>query len=672
MSACKEKSVLDMAKSNKNKVLPSAALAVLSGLIAPIGQQAFADDLGETTIRADGTSVHVMNLKDVDISVLIDDVSAITGHTFVVHPSVRGRVTVSSQTPLTDREVFQVFLSTLRVHGFTAIPSRGGVYKVVPEQSASAEAALARSSVVGDQFETAVIRLRNFDATEAAKMIKPITNPQGQLTASASSNTLIVVDYAANISRVRKVIGEIDEDQSQTLTIPLINVSATEMAKTINGMKGNGRGSAGFDVTAIAVESNNSLVVKGVVTDVIKVQKIINDLDVTNASDDSSLKVLSLKHSEAKDIAPILEVMGQRLAEQSSASSTVKGVPKIAIYEPTNSLVVSATPMVLRQLERVVEELDKRRSQVLVEAIIVELSDNAARELGLEFVLGGANGSSSTPFAATNFTRTTPNVLSIAGALALDSDDFGETTSSSLQTAAINSLIGTAGGLLGVGGQTSDGTIFGAILNAVDTDVSSNVLSTPHLLTMDNEKASITVGQEVPITTGEALGTNNSNPFRTVERKPLGVTLEVEPQIGEGDSIKLNLRQEVSSIFDSIDGDFITNNREINTTILADDGEIVVLGGLIQEEETLNIQKIPLLGDIPGLGRAFSSEGKTKKRTNLMIFLKPTIVRDAETMRRATDQKYRYIRKEQLAASRSERASLDVFMKDVLGVDSEE
>jgi len=581
-------------------------------------------------------------------------------------------VTVSSQTPLTDREVFQVFLSTLRVHGFTAIPSRGGVYKVVPEQSASAEAALARSSVVGDQFETAVIRLRNFDATEAAKMIKPITNPQGQLTASASSNTLIVVDYAANISRVRKVIGEIDEDQSQTLTIPLINVSATEMAKTINGMKGNGRGAAGFDVTAIAVESNNSLVVKGDVTDVIKVQKIISDLDVTNASDDSSLKVLSLKHSEAKDIAPILEVMGQRLAEQSSASSTVKAVPKIAIYEPTNSLVVSATPMVLRQLERVVEELDKRRSQVLVEAIIVELSDNAARELGLEFVLGGANGSSSTPFAATNFTRTTPNVLSIAGALALDSDDFGETTSSSLQTAAINSLIGTAGGLLGVGGQTSDGTIFGAILNAVDTDVSSNVLSTPHLLTMDNEKASITVGQEVPITTGEALGTNNSNPFRTVERKPLGVTLEVEPQIGEGDSIKLNLRQEVSSIFDSIDGDFITNNREINTTILADDGEIVVLGGLIQEEETLNIQKIPLLGDIPGLGRAFSSEGKTKKRTNLMIFLKPTIVRDAETMRRATDQKYRYIRKEQLAASRSERASLDVFMKDVLGVDSEE
>ena len=660
-----------MVKLNKNKVLPSAALAVLSGLIAPVGQQAFADDLGETTIRADGTSVHVMNLKDVDISVLIDDVSAITGHTFVVHPSVRGRVTVSSQTPLTDREVFQVFLSTLRVHGFTAIPSRGGVYKVVPEQSASSEAALARSSVVGDQFETAVIRLRNFDATEAAKMIKPITNPQGQLTASASSNTLIVVDYAANISRVRKVVAEIDEDQSQTLTIPLTNVSSTEMARTINGMKGNGRGAVGFDVTTVAVESNNSLVIKGDVSDVAKVQKIIRELDVSNENEDASLKVLSLKHSEAKDIAPILEVMGQRLAEQNSPGGTVKAVPKIAIYEPTNSLVVSAAPMVLRQLERVVEELDQRRSQVLVEAIIVELSDNAARELGLEFVLGGRNGSS-TPFAATNFTRTTPNILSIAGALALDSDDFGDTASNSLQSAAINSLIGTAGGLLGLGGETSDGTIFGAILNAVDTDVSSNVLSTPHLLTMDNEKASITVGQEVPITTGEALGNNNSNPFRTVERKPLGVTLEVEPQIGEGDSIKLNLRQEVSSIFDSIDGDFITNNREINTTILADDGEIVVLGGLIQEEESLNIQKIPLLGDIPGIGRAFSSEGKTKKRTNLMVFLKPTIVRDAATMRRTTDQKYRYIRKEQLAASRSERASLDVFMKDVLGMDTEE
>ncbi|ACT59142.1 type II secretion system secretin GspD [Hirschia baltica] len=658
--------------SKRNKVLHGAALAMLGGFIAPMGQQAIADELGETSVRADGTSVHVMNLKDVDISVLIDDVSAITGHTFVVHPSVRGRVSVSSQTPLTNREVFQVFLSTLRVHGFTAIPSRGGVYKIVPEQSASAEAGLARPSVGGDQFETAVIRLRNFDATEAAKMIKPITNPQGQLTASGESNTLIVVDYAANISRVRKVVAQIDEDQSETLTIALTNMSATEMANTVNSMKSTGRGSAGFKVTATAVESNNSLIVKGDIKDVAEVHEIVRNLDVANREDDASLKVLSLKHSEAKDIAPILEMMGQRLAEQARPGANASSVPKIAIYEPTNSLVVSASPMVLRQLERVVEELDQRRSQVLVEAIIVELSDNAARELGLEFVLSGS-GSSATPFAATNFTRSTTNVLSLAGALALDSDTVGEETVSSLRSAAISSLLGSAGGLLGIGGQSSDGTIFGAIINAVDSDITSNVLSTPHLLTMDNEKASITVGQEVPITTGEALGTNNSNPFRTVERKPLGVTLEVEPQIGEGDSIKLNLRQEVSSIFDSIDGtDFITNNREINTTILADDGEIVVLGGLIQEEETLNISKVPLLGDIPGVGRLFSSEGTTKKRTNLMVFLKPTIVRDAETMQRATDQKYRYIRQEQMSASRSERAGLDVFMKEVLGVDTEE
>lgn len=662
-----------MMVSKRNRILHGAALALLGGIAAPSWQHALADDLGETTVRADGTNAHVMNLKDVDISVLIDDVSAITGHTFVVHPSVRGRVTVSSQTPLSDREVFQVFLSTLRVHGFTAIPGRGGVYKVVPEQSASAEAALARSSVTGDQFETAVLRLNNFDATEAAKMIKPITNPQGQLSASSASNTLIVVDYAANISRVREVISQIDKDRTSTLTVALANMSASEMAKTINGMKAVKRGASGYDVTAIAVESNNSIIIKGNSDDVASVHEIIKGLDVSNREDDASLKVLTLKHSQAHDIAPILETMGARLADQASPDNNAKNAPKIAVYEPTNSLVVSASPMVLRQLERVVEDLDQRRSQVLVEAIIVELSDNAARELGVEFVLSGT-GSSTTPFAATNFTRSSPNVLAMAGALVLDSTDSTDTTSSSsLQSAAINSLLGSAGGLLGIGGQSSDGTIFGAILNAVDTDVSSNVLSTPHLLTLDNEEASITVGQEVPITTGEALGNNNSNPFRTVERKPLGVTLEVTPQIGEGDSITLDLRQEVSSIFDSISGtDFITNNREINTKILADDGEIVVLGGLIKEEETLNQSKVPILGDIPGIGRLFSSEGTTKKRTNLMVFLRPTIIRDAETMRRTTDQKYNYIRKEQLAATRDERASLDVFMQEVLGVDTEE
>ncbi len=660
-------------KRRKNRFLNSAALAVLGGIMVPVGQHAIADDLGETSVRADGSTAHVMNLKDVDISVLIDDVSAITGHTFVVHPSVRGRVSVSSQTPLSQREVFQVFLSTLRVHGFTAIPSRGGVYKVVPEQSASAEAALARSSVTGDQFETAVLRLRNFDAAEAAKMIKPITNPQGQLSASSSSNTLIVVDYAANISRVRKVISEIDEDRTQTATLPLANMSATEMANTVNGMKANKKGSGGFDVTALAVESNNSIVLKGDTTDIAEVVELVRGLDVANREDDASLKVLSLKHSEAKEIAPILEMMGQRLADQARPGSSAKDVPKIAIYEPTNSLVVSAAPMILRQLERVVEELDERRSQVLVEAIIVELSDNAARELGVEFVLSGT-GSSSTPFAATNFTRSTPNVLALTGAILEEGNrtSTDTSTSSTLREAAISSLLGSAGGLLGIGGQSSDGSIFGAILNAVDTDTSSNVLSTPHLLTLDNEEASITVGQEVPITTGEALGNNNSNPFRTVERKPLGITLEVTPQIGDGDSIRLDLRQEVSSIFDDIGGtDFITNNREINTTILADDGEIVVLGGLIQEEETLSVSKVPLLGDIPGLGRLFSSEGTTKKRTNLMVFLRPTIVRDAETMRRATDQKYKYIRKEQIAASRTEDTNLDAFMREVLGVETE-
>jgi len=229
-----------------------------------------------------------------------------------------------------------------------------------------------------------------------------------------------------------------------------------------------------------------------------------------------------------------------------------------------------------------------------------------------------------------------------------------------------------SGALLGIGGESSDGTIFGAILNAVDNDVTSNILSTPHLLTLDNEEASITVGEEVPITTGETLSSNNTNPFRTVSREQLGVVLEVTPQIGEGNSIKLDLRQEVSSVIQAVgsNNDFITNNREIDTTILADDGEIVVLGGLIEEEESLTVSKVPLLGDIPGFGRLFRSEGRSTRRTNLMVFLRPTIVRDAQTMRKATEQKYQYIRREEMLASQSTESGLDAFMKDVLGVDA--
>ena len=663
-------------ESTFSKKLAYGAFAALAGgVLAPdYLQSAYADDLGEAAIRDRKTQgQHVVNLKDVDISVLIDDVSAMTGYTFVVHPSVRGRVTVSSQSALTMQEVFQVFLATLRVHGFTAIPAQDGVFRIVPEQAASQSAALANPRVGGDQFETLVLTLNNFNAVEAAKMIKPITNPQGQVSASAKSNSLIVVDYAGNISRIREVISEIDQDRSSLSSVQLDNMSATEMANIVGRLTGASEGAFALDVNVIAVESNNSVVVRGEAADVVRAVEIIRQMDVTGGGARETLKVIPLDNSEAKDIAPILVNLGKTMSESAAPAGGVKTPPSIEVYEPTNSLIISADPLILSQLESVVDQLDVRRSQVLVEAVIVELSDNAARELGVQFVLSGQENSN-VPFASTNFSSATPNILSLAGALVGTGfdDDSDETASalSSLQSLALDSLLASNGALFGVGGGFDDGGIFGAIINAVDDDTASNILSTPSILTLDNETASIIVGQEIPVTTGEVVSSTNDNPFRTVERKDVGVELEVTPQIGEGDSIKLDIRQGVSSIFGGLTtNEIITNKREISNSILADDGDIIILGGLIQEDEAVTVSKVPLLGDIPGVGRLFRNEATSKQRTNLMVFLRPTIVRDRETARNVTNVKMNYVREQQRIATGRDDADIDSFISEVLGVD---
>jgi general secretion pathway protein D len=613
---------------------------------------------------------HIINLSDVDISDLIDDVAEITGYTFVVHPSVRGKVTVSSQTPMTTREVFQVFLSTLRVHGFTAVPGANGVYKIVPEQAASAEAGMARSSVSGDQIETAVFHLDNIDTVEAAQMIKPVVNTQGQVTTSARSNAIIVVDYASNISRVREIIGRIDIDRSSVVTISLANSAAVDMAGTINELIANASRNFNFDVRAVPVAVNNSVLLRGKAEDVERVAQIVERLDADSRITNETLKVIPLKYAQATDLAPILQSVGGRIAEAASPASGGVPAPTVVVHEPTNSLVINAEPQILRQFERVVGDLDVRRSQVLVEAIVVELSDTATRELGLQFVLGGSEGNN-VPFAVTNFSGSTPNVLAIAGALVGNNTlNTGEAGSTALQDLAVNSLLGTNGGLFGFGGTTDSGGAFGAIVNAVDDDTNSSILSTPSILALDNETASFLSGQEIPITTGEVLGTSNTNPFRTVERQDVGVQLDVQPQIGDGDAIKLYIRQEVSSVFGpvtSATGDLITNKRELSTTILADDGDIIVLGGLIQEDESVSVSKLPFLGDIPLLGRAFSNERVSSTRTNLMVFLRPTVVRDNAGMRSATESKYNFMIDTQKSANPNNRSSLEDLVERLNG-----
>ncbi len=611
---------------------------------------------------------HVLNLDDVEIAALIQDVSTVTGYTFIAHPDVRRvRVTVVSQKPMTAAEVFDVFLSTLRVHGFVAVPAGPGTYRIVPEQMAVTEVGLGRSAP--NTFVTEIIKLENSSAVDAAQMVRPLVDAQGQVVANLNSNSIVVVDYASNMGRIRQIVGEIDRDQTRVETIALRNIPAREMQDILTRVQsGQTAESSGYrsNFSVVASETSNAIIVRGDDIAVRRARQVASELDQTDPVRDN-IRVVTLNNADAEEMVPILERVGAAMTAQRAPSETAISGPTIAHHQPTNSLVISADYETLLAMDKVIAALDVRRAQVLVEAIIVEMSDNAARELGLQFLLSGTEGSN-VPFATTNFSRGAPNLLALTGALLTDGfQDLSETNP--FRDAAISSLVGTPGLTLGVGGQSGD-TLFGVILNAVESDTDSRILSTPFGMTLNNATSSLIVGQEVPITTGEVLGDSNTNPFRTVERKEVGVKLQVTPRIGEDDTVRLDIVQEVSSIFGSVGEvtqDLILDKREITTSVMADDGEIIVLGGLIEQTDTDVETRVPVLGGIPVVGRLFRSEGKQSTRTNLMVFIKPTIVRNREDVRASTTQKYLYIRADEIMRGVGENESIDAFVRGVLG-----
>ncbi len=615
---------------------------------------------------------HVLNLEEVDMGVLVQDVSMVTGQTFILDPDVRGKVSITSTEPMTSDEVFQVFLATLRVHGYTAVPSGRGVYTILPEQSAVGQAGL--SSRAGDAFVTEIIPLTHFNAVEAAQMVKPIIDAQGQAVATANSNMLVVVDYASNLPRVRALVAELDRDRAVVETLPLTNIPATEMQQILTAVQGGGgrRGDSGgaADFTAIASETSNAIILRGDEPSVRRALRIARELDQTDPTRDN-LRIIPLSHARGDELVPILEQVGRTVTDQAGPADNSRAT--IAYHEQTNSLVVSADRETLLAMERVVEALDVRRAQVLVEAIIVEISDDTARELGLQFLLAGSDGE--VPFVSTNFSNSAPSLLALTGALVGDelvSPDGADTVASNpFVDSAVSSLLAANGITAGIGGESGD-TLFGVILNAVQTDTESNVLSTPSILTLDNQTSSIFSGQQIPVNTGAALGDANLNPFITVERIDVGILLDVTPNIGEDGSVRLDIRQEVASIaapIGDLTTDFITNRREIATTVVANDGELIVLGGLIQESDTVTQEKVPLLGDIPGIGRLFEDRARGIARSNLMVFIRPTIVRDQDDARATTERTYNYIRAEQLYLDDDEVPLIDRFLGEVLGAE---
>ena len=576
-----------------------------------------------------------INMRDADIRAFAADMAQISNKTIVLDPRVKGNVTVVSNQDLDAGEAYAVFLSVLRVHGYAAIENNG-VVKVMPESGARQDATVNNKN--NDSLATEVIRLSQANARVIAPLLKPLVNKQGHIAAYEATNSIIIADYVGNLSRIKSILLELDKNPADTFElIPLDNTSANEVARILGSMwRGDNQMSKSF--SAIAVERSNSILLRGQIGVIKQIKRVISRLD-SNSSQSSNLKVIYLKYAKAEDLTGILEKVAESLEEEIPSESSKKNKTSIGFHNDTNALIISAQPDILKSLESVISQLDIRRAQVLVEALIVEISDKLARDIGVQFLFIGDGESS--PIATQRFGTPNPDLISTIGAET--SED--STTSSTMQTRAANSLLALDGLAVGVARYKASGTSFATILNLIAQDADSNVLSTPSIMTMDNEEASIVVGQEIPITTGETLSGSNSNPFRSVTRQEIGVKLVVRPQINEGNAVKMYINQEVSSIFGPLgemSTDLITNKRNIKTTVLVEDGETIVLGGLIDDDVQESVKKVPFLGDIPLLGRLFKTTSISRTKRNLMVFLRPTIVRDSEDVRAISNRKYNY------------------------------
>ncbi|MDP3801832.1 type II secretion system secretin GspD [Brevundimonas sp.] len=665
-----------MKRSNRSVVgLALAALLAAPGL------------LGAAPAWAQSGQRQTLNVQGADIRAFIQDVARSTGRTFIVDPAVTGTVTVTSERALTRAQLFEVFLSTLRANGLVVTPTASGAWRISPAQGA----AQGPSTVGSERFSTEVFQLRNIDAASAAETIRPLVGPQGQVLANPGANSVVVADFADNLARIRALIGRIDVDRTGFEVITLQNSSAREIAAVLQTVLAPPGGQPGQGMVSVTpVESSNSIVLRGDPSAMARIRPLIEDLDRRAESADD-VKVVFLQHANAEALLPVLQqIVGQQVTPASAnatpaatrggagADATTEGpasaVPTaplpgqratIARFPGANALVISASADTQRTLADVIHQLDQRRQQVLIEAIVVELSDNAVRELGVQWLLAGEDGN---PVGLTNYSDSAVPLLPIAGGAAAGQLDEDDPLREQLQNLALNTLLGANGFVGGGGGRIGDG-LFGFIINAAKTDDGSNLLQTPSLMTLDNEEATILVGQEVPITTGETLLDGNSNPFRTTQRQDIGVKLIVRPQINAGGSITLFLRQEVSSIngvLTNSANDLVLNKRELETTLVVDDGDIAVAGGLLDQNDRMSIDKVPGLGDIPGIGALFRSTSRQRGRTNLMVFIRPTIIRtpaDAQTL--AADR-WGYMRQQQLNNAPGVEPGLDEMLREYM------
>ena len=627
-------------------------------------------------------STFTLNLKNTDIQSLIATVSRQTGRNFVVDPRVKAKVTVISTDPVDVDGLYEVFLSVLQVHGYSAVPA-GDLIKIVPDVTAKQGPVpvLGVDSPNSDQLVTQVITVVNVPAAQLVPILRPMVPQQGHLAAYAATNSLIITDRSSNIQRLTEIIRRIDRPDNEEIEVVRLNhASAAEIVGTLSSLQRNNVGGPQGPgaIQLVADERTNSVLISGDRAVRVRIRGLIAHLD-TPIESSGNTRVVYLKFANAEDIVGILQGVSQGQARVGGATTTDNTGQPIVRQQPqqpqqqqqnngqqvpnnpaanvqnnaiaprnanetgessvdiqadpnTNSLIITAPQDELQNILAVIRQLDIRRAQVLVEAVIAEITEDNTREFGINFLLDGTD--KNVPIGFTNLGGATDGALGIAGAVGA----------------------GTLPTSLGAGlslalGQFATGEIdFGFLVRAIASDADNNILSTPSIVTLDNEEAEIIVGSNVPFVTGQQLSANNNNPFQTIERQDIGLTLRVTPQINDGNTIKMNIEQEVSSLSPTVvtgAADITTSVRSIRTTVLVEDGQTLVLGGLIDDQFTDVEERVPLLGDIPVLGHLFRFRSTTKNKRNLMVFLHPKILRDNETANKYSNSKYNFLRERQ-------------------------
>ena len=646
---------------NKNKTLKaeqrlatfrrqSGAIILLCALAGMQTVQAQDERANEISSTHAGSSANkaTLNFVDTDIESVIAAIGDYISTTFIVDPRVKGTINLVSEKPLSKAQAFQLLTSVLRLHGYTVVAGNGYI-KVVPEADAKLQASPIQTGTVrGDQIATQIYRLNYESAANLVPVLRPLISPNNIINANPGNNTLIITDYADNLVRLEKIIAALDSPSSTELeVVPIRHAIAADIASMVNRLLEPGSQAVGGDsgrISLLVDARSNAVIVRAPSEARANLAKsLIAKLDQPTAQP-GNVHVVYLKNAEATKLAQTL-----RAVMAADTSPVAPATPAVAAQgslptggaagfiqadATTNTLIITANETVYRNLRAIIDQLDARRAQVYIESLIVEVSAKRAAEFGVQW--GGLSGDANSKYrigGLTSFASGGDNLVSQGAA----------------QLTTGNPMPPSNGLSLGIFRQTAGQLGLGALAHALETDDNANILSMPNLITLDNEEAKIIVGQNVPFVTGQFTtaasgGSAGVNPFQTIERKDIGLTLRVRPQISEGGTVKMTIYQETSNVQQTTSAGIITNKRSIDTNVLVDDGQIIVLGGLIEDSLQDGVEQVPFLGSIPIIGNLFKYQKRNHVKTNLMVFLRPTVIRSNEQSVSLSTDRYDYIR----------------------------